>query len=214
MSAFENLFFELSTLLPDILMVPNDAIGGIRAAEERLRVSIPKPLRDLFEAFGSESQIFESFDHLLTPDKLYLINNALVFDEERERYYRWAVDKTQTKAPNPRVLQGNYDSKNWVDFSASLECFLANTLCWQAINACMAVGTVKGTAEILELLYRESRTMDRLGFMCPDDEDSQSFLSADVICVAFPQQNTVYIGGADAALEGFQNHFGIRVSWL
>lgn len=75
------------------------------AAEARLGVALPKPLREAYRLFGRRDDLTRNHDRLLRPDELGLdaAGEALVFREENQAVLLWGVLVSDLGLDDPPV---------------------------------------------------------------------------------------------------------------
>jgi hypothetical protein len=104
----------------------------IQAAETRLGVKLPRPLRDYYLSVGRH-KLNQAHNRLLPPPHLHVSRGRLVFMEENQGVYYWGV-RSRSEAADPVVLQTtDPDEDGWTPVSRCSR-FLTAMLCWQAVN--------------------------------------------------------------------------------
>jgi hypothetical protein len=107
---------------------PPDAV---EAAEARLGVRLPGPLRDYYLSVGKHP-INYVHNRLWSPDALEIAQRRLVFMEENQNVVFWGV-RSRTSAVNPMVFQTTeLEDGDWFAEARCSE-FLAAMMCWQAV---------------------------------------------------------------------------------
>jgi hypothetical protein len=110
----------------------NYAPRAIEAAEARLGLGLPGPLRDYYLSVGRHA-INRAHDRLMPPDALEVAQGRLVFMEENECVVFWGVG-IRSMAADPVVFQT--DDLEDGDWYAETRCsqFLSVMMCWQAVG--------------------------------------------------------------------------------
>lgn len=105
---------------------------AIEAAESRLGVRLPGPLRSYYLAVGRH-KINQVHNRLLSPDDLFVSRRHLVFMEDNQSAVYWGIG-ARSAAADPVVSQTlDPDEGGWAAESPCSK-FLPATLCWQAVN--------------------------------------------------------------------------------
>jgi hypothetical protein len=105
---------------------------AVKAAEDRLGVGLPGPLRDYYLSVGRHA-INRAHNRLLPPEEVEVSHGRLVFMEENQRVVFWGVP-TRSRAADPVVSQnGDLEGGEWW---AETRCstFLSAMMCWQAVG--------------------------------------------------------------------------------
>ncbi len=104
---------------------------AVEAAETRLGVSLPGPLRDYYLSVGRHA-MNRVHNRLWPPDELDVTRDRLVFMEENQCAVFWGIP-TRSRAVDPMVCQtSELEDGDWY---AEVRCsaFLSAMLCWQAV---------------------------------------------------------------------------------
>jgi hypothetical protein len=216
-NTFAELRSALHRLLPaQVVLDDLDISKEVDEAANRLELtSFPETLRNYHQAFGKSKRLQEAVDHVVAINDWYVEGEALVIVEEQQRYIVWGVRVDQLAKANPLVFQHQRDEgdEEWIPYGESAEYFLANNVCWQALNL-LEMTTTKYTEELVGRMRKEMRSMSDIGISCPSSEDTLSFVGKQVLCVAFPNQSIVYVGGRDEALSRFEEEWQVSLNWL
>jgi hypothetical protein len=108
------------------------ATNVLEAAESRLGVRLPSPLRGYYGSIGRH-KINRAFNRLLPPGGLEISQGRLVFMEENQCVVFWGV-RCKSAAADPVVFQTtDPEDGDWFAESTSSQ-FLSAMLCWQAVG--------------------------------------------------------------------------------
>ena len=109
------------------------ALGRIEAAERRLGVCLPEPLRQYYLAAGKESRFNHAHNRLIDLSELEVDSKRLIFLEENQCVVVWGIDLKPTGGSDPKVLQGvTGDEIRWYREHEHCSIFLNVMLHWQA----------------------------------------------------------------------------------
>jgi hypothetical protein len=107
----------------------------IITTENRLKIKLPKKLRDYYLKLGNNESINNSFNQLLMPGNIEFTGNGsfLVFYTENQEAVCWAFSKNDIENENPKVY-GSYDpdgsTEDWFTDSETTEDFLLSMAYW------------------------------------------------------------------------------------
>ena len=108
--------------------------GQIDAAEKRLGLSLPEALKDYYLVAGGYRDLMDRDFHLLSPEKLRLEGDYLVFCEEHQGTAVWGIHRNNLLTlPNPRVEGKASNAQKWFSESSKLSAFLLALGAWQAL---------------------------------------------------------------------------------
>ncbi len=87
---------------------PSDGcgLGALRACEKRLKLHLPRAIREYYE-FAGRLPINTEHNILYDPKQLRIWNGKLFFMEENQRVVFWGVDWNDFKEGDPTVFQAN-----------------------------------------------------------------------------------------------------------
>jgi hypothetical protein len=106
---------------------------AVEAAEARLGVGLPGPLRDYYLSVGRHA-INRAHNRLLPPDGITVSQGRLVFMEENQQVVFWGV-QTRSRAADPVVFKTNDpEDGDWWLPEARCSQFLSAMMCWQAVG--------------------------------------------------------------------------------
>jgi hypothetical protein len=183
----------------------------ILAAEHRLGFRLPELLRQLYLEFGKHRQVMDGMNHLLPPHQLLIRGTYLVFCEEHQRAYFWGVHLADLMVEDPAVYQGSVDNENWYLESNHLSCFIANTMCWQAVNALPTGGQAHLAAGDLD------RIASGLNRACKSADPTaearvRGYFGPRLALCYFPRSGDVMAAAqSEARLQEFERQFNISL---
>jgi hypothetical protein len=117
----------------------------LKQTEERLGVTLPAVLKSYYLFLGKNEAVNESFNQLLSPDKIDFVDDAyLIFFEENQSVVLWGIKKSDLSLENPKVY-ATYDQERveWFLDSETVENFLLSMALWNGV-----LGGLKHTALI------------------------------------------------------------------
>jgi hypothetical protein len=215
MIPFYSLRTELHKLLPDVIVEQDCNLDqDIEEIQERLGIQLPDSLNHYHTVFDKSKKLKDAFNHVLAVRELYVSAGGLVFVEERERYYRWGLLLINLSNPASPVMQQAWDEEEWIRFSENLQSFLAHNTCWQALNLMTALASMKCSDDLLHKISSTIPSLQALGIIPNEDDDTLSFIGNDVICIAYPKQSIIYCGGSDASVARFGESYRVGLNWL
>jgi hypothetical protein len=91
------------SVFPDWQEQDGYALHLLSAAEESLRVQLPAMLKDFYHSWGRRSELIQARETLLTPEQLEIRSGGLIFAEENQAVYSWAILCTELQMGNPPV---------------------------------------------------------------------------------------------------------------
>ncbi|GLY78826.1 hypothetical protein [Actinoallomurus iriomotensis] len=78
--------------------------SDLDAAEARLGLRLPTALREAYRLFGRREDLTANQDVLLSPDRLHLDGEVLVFRVENQAVVHWGVPVSELEEPDPSVV--------------------------------------------------------------------------------------------------------------
>jgi hypothetical protein len=99
---------------------PPPAVTGVAAsecddAERRLRLSLPKALREWYEGYGVRAEVWSPVDRLLPPDEFRIVDNVLIFYRECQAVVSWGIRLQDLVLEDPPVVvQDVADNRCWL----------------------------------------------------------------------------------------------------
>jgi len=124
----------------------------IAEGEQRLGFTFPLVLKQFYSLLGRHGPINNAHSHILSPDRMYVLNDGLVFCEENQRAHYWAIGLDKLQNEGPPVLQGNTNEGEWHHYCDRLSAFLLFTICWQSINGMPAAASAQISDGLLDRL--------------------------------------------------------------
>jgi hypothetical protein len=201
-------------IVSSLLVPPTDEDGlpddRIAQGEQRLGFAFPLVLRQFYGLLGRHGAINNAHSHILSPDRLYVENDALVFCEENQRAYYWSIALDNLQNEDPPVLQGNADEDRWHHYGDRLSAFLLFAICWQSINVMPVAASAQISNGVLDRL-RASLTE-----VAGDHGSAElSFYHSGLVVCVFGSQNILYVAAKDdAMLEAFAATFDLNLDYL
>lgn len=101
----------------------------IAAAEDRLGIDLPVPLRELYQLMGNVPLFMQGFQQIYKPDELLLQDGKLIFMEENQGVCYWGVGIDASSLPVYQYTEGE-----WYEEETALEAFLVITLYYQYLQ--------------------------------------------------------------------------------
>jgi hypothetical protein len=114
--------------------LPSDGFtqGQLQAAEARLRVKLPKALRDYYAVVGRH-KLNQVHNRLLPPARLFLAGGHLAFMQENQAVVSWGA-RCERGEEDPAVFQAaDPEAGPWYSEQARCSEFLTAMLYWQAV---------------------------------------------------------------------------------
>ena len=97
---------------------------SIRAAEERLKVSLPAALVEWCALAGRRADVWSTQDRFLSPDDLRLDDQKLVFYVENQGVVRWGLSLDNLDNEDPAVLVCDANiAKIWIEECPAISTF-------------------------------------------------------------------------------------------
>jgi len=115
----------------------HDGLGEepLAEAEARLRLRLPKALREVYRVSGLRADLHASHNRLLAPDELALEDDVLVFYEEHDRHMLWGMRVAELGQANPEVvISPGTPPLRWSSEAQPLTSFLASMLLVQRMS--------------------------------------------------------------------------------
>lgn len=107
-------------LLKTLPMVSNDLIDYI---EHRLKVNLPKPLKDFYLLAGNFSKLNNAHNHLYPLENISIHDDHLQFMDEKQQMYFWGINLEDLSDDNPLVYQGEILDDEYEWYSEELQIF-------------------------------------------------------------------------------------------
>ncbi|MEV7025632.1 SMI1/KNR4 family protein [Kitasatospora sp. NPDC093558] len=85
---------------------PGDGFADaeLDAAERRLGLRLPAALREAYRLFGRRADLTSSHNTLLTPDELYVLDGALVYQAENQGCAHWGIPLAELAEDDPATV--------------------------------------------------------------------------------------------------------------
>lgn len=132
---------------------PEDGVSieEIELAEKSYGFRLPKTLREFYLLVGNHHAINASHNRLLSVDCLEIEDNKLLFYEENQCAFYWAVDLSDIKKDDPPVWQGQLiigqEELEWYHDAGRLSDFLLIMLCWQSVMGGLPLTGIAGNVD-------------------------------------------------------------------
>jgi hypothetical protein len=146
-----------------------DGLGeeALGEAEARLRLALPRALREVYRVSGRRMDLHASRNRLLAPDELALEGEVLVFYEDPERQTLWGMRRAELGQEDPPVLScSNAAPLRWGPEADRLTSFLEGMLLEQRLSVApwvMKRKVGRGLLGQLEALYPRLDVRGRVG---------------------------------------------------
>ena len=126
----------LTTAFPDAdLQIANERVV---AAESRLNLLLPEPLKELFSVAGGSRDILNADFRIYMPEKLHVEGDHLIFCEENQGLEAYGIPLESLQAtmqPDPQVDVRRMHAKSWAREAQSLSAFMLGLAAWQVLLA-------------------------------------------------------------------------------
>jgi hypothetical protein len=109
----------------------------IAAAEARLGLALPEPLKDFYSVAGGSRDLLNADYRFLPPDKLRVDDGHLIFCGENQGLEGFGIPLDALKAgrPNPGVHVKPANGSRWTSEASALTAFLLGMTAWQVALA-------------------------------------------------------------------------------
>jgi hypothetical protein len=111
----------------------------IAAAEARLHLVLPEPLKDFFAVAGGSRELMDADYRILPPEKLRVDGSHLIFCEENQGLEDFGIPLAEiarpTERPNPTVDVRSKGNPKWFCEAGNLSAFLLGMTAWQVVLA-------------------------------------------------------------------------------
>ena len=136
-------------------LIENDGINieKIEETEIILGINLPKYLKDFYKDIGNTRLFTKSFERFIDIDKLFIMDNKLVFLEENQQVCIWGIDISK----NDLIVYQNAD-EGWYSEEVTINEFIDFMLyyqCAQGYENVMNIDTNKINNENLLTLLKE-----------------------------------------------------------
>ena len=106
----------------------------LKKAEQRLGIKIPAALRAYYEVAGNERVFNRAQNRFMSPAKWFVDRRQLVFLQENQSVFWWAVSLKSPGAQDPMVSQGLNDEKiAWHKQASKCSTFISVMLHYHAV---------------------------------------------------------------------------------
>lgn len=180
---------------------PEDGVSvkEIEMAEKSFGFRLPKILREFYLLAGNRKAINASHNRLLSVEYLEIEDNKLIFYQENQAAFCWAVDLSDIEKDDPPVWVGQSvagrDALEWHFDSEHLSYFLLMMLCWQSVMGGLAF---TGLADKIEESAVQ-KVKDNFALLDEGKYNTvfQAFIAkGKILCLAASQKGTDFYAGA------------------
>ena len=197
---------------------PRMLIEEIKSKSKDLGITLPKPLVEFYEFFGSNDEVLSSYYEFIKIEDTSFYCNALLFcyGHQRESLIGISLDDMNNNDDPPvsKTFKG-YDK--WYFESNSASNFLVNMACWQVVNVLPSVAS----SLIEEKIFREKINT----YLNPISKDKSIFLGYDLLSYFSQEKNILacylreseefYVASTDDSfLDAFEKETGFELDWL
>ena len=107
----------------------------ISAAEKRLGIRVPRPLRDYYAIAGNEKRFNRSHNRFLAPKHWFVDKGRVAFLDENQSVCFWGVKIAEDITDNPPIFQGTVEDRiSWFREHSKCSLFIAVMLHYQAVS--------------------------------------------------------------------------------
>jgi hypothetical protein len=120
---------------------PGESLGigpePIAAAEARLGLVLPEPLKDFYSVAGGSRDLLNADYRFLPPEQLRVDGDHLIFCGENQGLESFGIPLEALKAgkPNPAVDVRRMNASRWTNEASALTAFLLGMTAWQVALA-------------------------------------------------------------------------------
>ncbi len=182
---------------------PEDGISlnEVEGAEKRYGFRLPSVLRDYYRVTGGHESINYSSNRLISVDCLEIEDRKLIFYQENQGAYEWAIDLSDISDNDPPIWQGVYiegqETNDWYLETKHLSTFLVSALCWQSVMGGLPFGALKEKVgkEVIKKIADNFEVID----LSDDYSEMKAFIGkGKVFCVFERDDNfNLYIGATN-----------------
>jgi hypothetical protein len=206
--SIRELFLRIGELSPE----HGIADPELDAAETRLGLKIPAPLRQYYALAGNH-KLGQAFNRFYAPDQIERRDGKAIFCEENQCVVYWGFTVDEADLDDPPVWQLNPDENEWYFECKRLSNFLLLSLYWQAVCDGLTA-SASGEISLEDFAWLESSFQRVEGQEVDDDYHLRAYIDEAIVVCAFPQPDNylVYAGSNDEAkLEQFADRLGLNM---
>jgi hypothetical protein len=113
------------------------ALEPLAAAEARLGLALPEPLKDFYSVAGGSRDLLNADYRFLPPEKLRLDDEHLIFCGENQGLESFGISLEPLRAgrPNPPVRVRSEKTPQWTVEAGKLTAFLLGMTAWNVVLA-------------------------------------------------------------------------------
>lgn len=150
-----------SNLYGKDLVSNGSSIKEIEECEKRLGVSLPIPLKELYEVFGEDGDILNACNSFYSLEDLKVADGMTVFYEltDKSRKYGALIEDSNKEDPKVKLQQKN--DASWYFEARNLSEYILNNIFWHGVSLMKFSAKIKIKEESLErnlqdILYKIS----------------------------------------------------------
>lgn len=191
----------------------------VAAAETRLQLVLPPPLKDFFAVAGGSRELRDADYRFLPPEKLRVDGDHLIFCEENQGLEDFGIPLGEiarpTERPNPTVDVRSKINPKWFGEAGKLSAFLLGMTAWQVVLA---------LPEKARCPYPEDDLKELLAFFEPAGEakvrlGGHRFGLVDrknsIVAIYFHTTEMLYVGSSrEGVLDEFEEKSGLDLESL
>ena len=176
-------------------------IEEIELAEKSYGFHLPKVLREFYLLAGNHRAINASHNRLLSVDCLEIADNKLLFYQDNQCAFYWAIDLSDIEKDDPPVWIGQtivgQEGLEWYLDAERVSDFLLIMLCWQSVMGGLPfTGLVDNIEEYVIRTVKNNFSPLKVG---KNYSGLQSFIGeGKVICLTESEEGaSIYAGASD-----------------
>jgi hypothetical protein len=135
----------------------------ISLSERKLGFKLPAALRQFYLLSGKFKRLIKAHNRFYSPAKFSRDGNKIIFLEENQGAFFWALDAKRLEEADPPVLQGvesaDAEAIHWHPECDRCSDFLVGMICWQAANGGLPYGGWAAAPKAVERQLREFMTL-------------------------------------------------------
>ena len=193
-----------------------EILEQIQKCEERLKISLPIPLKEMYSVFGNHDDILNVYHTFYKINDLKIMNDALVFFEFIDKYSKYGILMEDLKEDDPVVSLQEVNDDEWYFESESLSEYIVNNIFWNGLNFMKFKAKVKIKEENLKehcegILYRFAPEKEF------DVTNKYSYYDKDekVMATYFYYGQSIILGSNDKErLEQLEKSMNLKFEWI
>ncbi len=137
------------------------SIKEIEEWEKKLGLSLPIPLKELYEVFGKDKKILNAHNSFLSLEDLQIIDGVIVFYELIDKFIKYGSLIEDSNKEDPKVKLQQENDTSWYFEARNLSEYILNNIFWHGVNLMKFSVKIKIKEENLEknlqdILYKIS----------------------------------------------------------